>query len=225
MEKGRIAWVAWSAALLVLICGLAPAASAVTPGNDVHSWGASGTTANTTIAGTPVIGTLGAVSASLPGGGGTLFSSLDSSRPKTKLSILQAFGGGTPLFLAESPRATTNFAAVENATSGAHELWYWNSTNLNPVKHSWTAASGEEILEIAASTEGSTSGYSAYAMLTSTGGVTKVYTWGSNTSGRTGLGLTSGSTTNPTEVTTLSGTTIVDIAAGFNFMPCNCARV
>ena len=217
MEKGRIACMAWSVTLLALICGLAPAAEAAIPANNVHAWGASGTTLNTVIYGTPVRGA-SPVSTTAPGGGGTLNSYLSGTTPISKLSVLKAFDGGTPISMSESPRSTTVWAAVENATTGAHELWYWNSTNPNPVKHAWTPAAGEEILKIVSSVEGSSSGYGAHAMLTTTGSSTNVYTWGSNTSGRTGQGTTSGSTTNPTAVAALSGTTIVDIAAGFNFM-------
>ena len=217
MEKGRIACMAWSVTLLALICGLAPAAEAAIPANNVHAWGASGTTLNTVIYGTPVRGA-SPVSTTAPGGGGTLNSYLSGTTPISKLSVLKAFDGGTPISMSESPRSTTVWAAVENATTGAHELWYWNSTNPNPVKNAWTPAAGEEILKIVSSVEGSSSGYGAHAMLTTTGSSTNVYTWGSNTSGRTGQGTTSGSTTNPTAVAALSGTTIVDIAAGFNFM-------
>jgi len=219
----------------------AAAASAAVPGNNVHTWGAHGTTLNSALYGTMVRGTT-TVTTSAPGGGGSLTAQGTLAAPVSKLTAtkafangteqlgtMSAFDGGTPLFFSETARASGVLAAVANATTGAHELWYWNSTYPYPVRHTWTPAAGEVIVELAGYSSVNSSGtYTTYAMLTRRAGTTTVYTWGFNWQGRTGQGSTSGYSGaisgapvegyTPTAVAALSGTTVVGIAVGYDFM-------
>jgi len=112
--------------------------------------------------------------------------------------------------------------AVEN-TSGAFEVWGWgkntygqlgNGTSTDasrPVKATWTAGSGEEIIALSVGERHS-------LMLTLQGSTRRVYAWGSNAQGQVGgAGLsvtTTSKQTAPLLISTLTSHSIRSISAG-----------
>ena len=212
----------WTARLLTLalVCvGLVvvpalPAAQAAIPGNDLYTWGARPGGSVAMIYGTPVRGN-GTVSTSStatsnPGGGGTVNALLSGSSPVNKMSVLNAFGGGTIRTISESARARITYAGVEDS-SGRYRLYQWSASYLNPTVY-WTAAVGEEIVKVANYLD--TSNRHAAVMITRLSGSTRVYVWGSNAGYWTGLNTSTGSTSTPTELTDLRGLGMVDASVG-----------
>lgn len=206
-------------AVVLLAAGIiplaAPATQAAVPSNSVYTWGSRPGGSAAVTYGTPVRGTgtvsTSSTSSSNPGGGGTVNALLASGSPVNKLSVLNAFGGGRVVAVIESPRTRTMYAGVE-APDGTHQLWQWSTSYLNPTLY-WTAASGEEIVTLAGSRDASNR--QAQAMVTSIGGGHRVYTWGHNDGYWTGRGVSSGSTSTPTEVTALRDADIRGISVGY----------
>ena len=226
----RIALLGIVASLLVAPVpgfGTSPAVGASgTSVQEPYSWGAIAT--GSSVYGqysAPVVGA-STLSKSAPAGGGTLGARISSGAPVSKFAPLQAFGGGTPLFFSKGGQVASTgthmLAAVENST-GSHELWGWGRNNYGqlgisstvdsprPVKASWTAGSGEEILALAVGERHS-------LMLTLQGSTRRVYAWGSNAQGQVGgAGLsvaTSSKQTSPLLISSLTSHNIRSIAAG-----------
>jgi alpha-tubulin suppressor-like RCC1 family protein len=191
-----------------------------------YSWGAVAT--GSSVYGqysAPVTGS-STLSTSAPAGGGTLGARVNSGAPVSKFAQLQTFGGGTPQMFSKGGQAagtgTHMLVAVEN-TSGAFEVWGWgkntygqlgNGTSTDssrPVKATWTAGSGEEIIALAVGERHS-------LMLTLQGSTRRVYAWGSNAQGQVGgAGLsvtTSSKQTAPLHISSLTSHSIRSIAAG-----------
>jgi hypothetical protein len=174
--------------------------------------------------GAPTVGSA-PLSTTSPAGGGTIGATVDDAGPLSKLRQLTAFNGGTVRFFAEGGSGRTiahTLAAVTNA-AGADEVWGWGNNTYGqlgrgdtvgtalPVKASWTPLAGEAIVELAVGERHS-------MMLTLQGSTRRVYAWGSNQFGQTGisgLAVTSASKqTVPQLVSTLTAPGIVSIAAG-----------
>lgn len=203
-----------------------PKAFALTalPNLNLSAWGAVSNTSLLNIS-SPVLGasTNGLTTANTSGGG-TILSTYNSGNPYSRLSVLSAFNGGKVVEMSQGSNATHALAAVINR-SGAYEVWGWGSNTqyelglgnsdkevrFNPTKTTWTAGTNEEIVELATGTS-----YSLMLTRNSVTGATKVYGWGLNSSSQLGIGGASAGKTigSPTEITTLSSETIVDISAG-----------
>ena len=197
--------------------GNSPATGATgTSFQEPYSWGAVAT--GSSVYGqysAPVTGS-STLSTSAPAGGGTLGARVSSGAPVSKFAQLQTFGGGTPQLFSKGGQAagtgTHMLVAVEN-TSGAFEVWGWgkntygqlgNGTSTDasrPVKATWTAGSGEEIIALAVGERHS-------LMLTLQGSTRRVYAWGSNAQGQVGgAGLsvtTSSKQTAPLHISSLT---------------------
>ncbi len=167
-----------------------------------------------------------ALSTASPAGGGTIGATVDESGPLSKLRNLTAFGGGAVQFFGEggNGRSIGHVLAAVTNLNGEYEVWAWGNNTYGqlgrgdavasalPVKASWTPTeSGEVIIELAAGERHS-------LMLTLKGTTRRVYAWGSNQFGQTGVsGLAVSSATKQTTprlVSVLTSADVVSIAAG-----------